>query len=354
MSGRLWRRLVFEDFIGNRMVTSALERIIQQDRIPQTLLFYGSGGVGKATLARQLAVVLLGDAEKIEQDDLSLPHNQERIDERLKLPADKRVEDPLFFNTHPDFVTFAPDGPLRQIAIQQMRLLKERAQYKPLKGRYRVFLVDHFDRANENAANSLLKTLEEPPDHLILVLTAENVYDLLPTIRSRSVQFHLSPLPREEMWEFVRERKLDHPERRVALAGGSPGMAISIDLDVYERRREAMLILLGAASKTSKFSAWAEWAEKLGMSRAEKLDDYLLVIYGLLEDIVLLQQHKDGIRNADIRDQIEPIAGAVTFDWIKAAIQKTDDLVHLMRRNIQKSIALDAMVLELRDRALRQ
>src|SRR5207247_8399908 len=132
--------------------------------------------------------------------------------------------------SHPDFVTFAPDGPLRQISIEQMRLLKERAPFKPLRGNRRVFLIDHIDRANEQAANSLLKTLEEPPAHLLLIMTAENAYDLLPTIRSRAVPFHFAPLAAAEMREFVEARGLDQPERRMALAGGSPGVAVSLDL----------------------------------------------------------------------------------------------------------------------------
>jgi len=112
---------------------------------------------------------------------------------------------------------------MRQIGIPQMRLLKERAQYKPSKGTRRVFLIDQADRANEQAANSLLKTLEEPPDHLILILTAENVYDLLPTIRSRSVVMNFSPLSGDDMQAFARYRKLDSAESRIALSGGSPG-----------------------------------------------------------------------------------------------------------------------------------
>src|SRR6185295_14357402 len=106
------------------------------------------------------------------------------IADREKWPAEKRNEDPLFFSSHPDFLTFAPDGPLRQLTIPQMRLLKDRAQLMPLHGSRRVFLIDSIDRANEQAANSLLKTLEEPPPHLILIMTARNPYDLLPTIRS--------------------------------------------------------------------------------------------------------------------------------------------------------------------------
>src|SRR6185312_9042569 len=103
-------------------------------------------------------------------------------------------------------------------------LLKERAQFKPLHGDRRVFLIDQADRANEQAANSLLKTLEEPPPHLILIMTANNVYDLLPTIRSRSVLLNFSPLTNEEMQDFARARKLESPERRLALSGGSPGI----------------------------------------------------------------------------------------------------------------------------------
>ena len=158
--------------------------------------------MGKATLARRLAAALLGHDEQIEHDDLSLPHNLEVVADRESWPADRRNEDPLLFASYPDFVSFPPDGPLRQISIPQTRLLKERAQYKPMRGNRRVFLIDHVDRANDQAANSLLKTLEEPPDHLILIMTAENAYDLLPTIRSRAVSFSFTPLTDEEMRGF--------------------------------------------------------------------------------------------------------------------------------------------------------
>ncbi len=181
----------FDRFYGNPGVQTALADMIRNQRIPQTLLFSGPEGVGKATLARRFAARLLSDAAKIEQDDLSLEANGSIITDREKWAPDKRNEDPLVFSSHPDFATFPPDGPLRQLTIPQMRLLKERAPLRPLHGPWKVFLIDSIDRANEQAANSLLKILEEPPAHLILILTARNAYDLLPTIRSRSVPVSL-------------------------------------------------------------------------------------------------------------------------------------------------------------------
>ena len=339
---------MFEGFWGNPHVTGAVAQMIAQDRLAQTLLFSGPEGVGKATLARRIGRLLLPHPERIEQDDLSLAPNLETVAAREKWPSEKRNDDPLLFASHPDFVTFAPDGPLRQITIQQARLLKERAQFLPLQGKRRVFLIDHVDRANEQAANSLLKTLEEPPEYLILIMTAENAYDLLPTIRSRAVPFHFTPLSPEEMRAFVTSHKLDRPERRIALAGGSPGLAMSIDIDVYDRRRAAMLTLLKVASGQAPFATWVPVAETIGRGRTDKLDSYLKVLYDLLRDLLLLREDAGQIRNQDIRRDLEAIAQNVEFAWIRAAVAKVDELAEFVRRNIQKSIALDSLVVALR------
>jgi len=339
---------LFDNFWGNPHVTGALEQMLAQERLAQTLLFAGAEGAGKATLARRLGARLLGHPERIEQDDLSRPQNAEIVAGREKWPAEKRNDDPLLFASHPDFVTFAPDGPLRQITIQQARLLKERAQFLPHQGSRRVFLIDRVDRANDQAANSLLKTLEEPPPHLILIMTAENAYDLLPTIRSRAVPFYFAPLSADEMREFVRARGLDQPERRVALAAGSPGLAASLDLEAYDRRRAAMLALLKAAAGAAPFGSWIPVSESMGRSRGEKLDLYLKALHELLRDLLLLREGVGEIRNQDIRADLEALAARVPFDWLRRAVARVDEIAQLLRRNIQKTIALDALIAELR------
>jgi len=339
---------VFSEFFGNASASEILAGMIARKKIPQTILLDGPEGVGKATLARRFAARLLGHPELIERDDLSLEHNAATLAEREKWTAEKRSDDPFFLATHNDFVTFAPDGPLRQIQIPQIRLLKERAQFGPLQGEHRIFLVDGIDRANEQAANSLLKVLEEPPPYLIFLLTAENTYDLLPTIRSRSLPIRLSKLADEEMLAFVRARGLGDSERRVALSAGSPGMAVALDLPTYDKRREAMLALLRSSCGQAPFGDWARYSEKLAASRSEKLEPYLKVLFLLLEDVLHLREGSTSLRNIDLRADLAALARTMEFVWIRESVRRLDELIQLLRRNIQKTIALDALVIELR------
>lgn len=338
---------MFEEFWGNDNVASTLEKMIARDRITQTMLFAGPEGVGKATLARRFAQRLLPRPQLIEQDDLSLEANQEMMRDREKWPSEKRNEDPLLFASHPDFMTFPPDGPLRQITIPQMRLLKERAQFLPNQGKYRVFLIDHIDRAGEQAANSVLKILEEPPPHLVLIATAENAYDLLPTIRSRAVLFQFFPLSPEIMLQFAKVRGVTDAPRRTALAAGSPGLALSLDIEAYTKRRAAMLLLLEVVAGLKPFGAWIPVSESIGRSKNEKLEIYLRLLYDLLRDLVLVAHGRSGIRNEDLSRELGVLAAKLTPERIVRGVRHLDEMVDLVRRNIQKIIALDELILQL-------
>lgn len=335
---------MIENFQGNKTAADALAGMIERERIPQTILLAGPEGVGKATLARRFAQQLLAyDQHKIEQDDLSLEPNIAARTDRLKWTSEKRNDDPLMFGSHPDFLTFAPDGPLEQLSIQQMRLVKERAPMKPLRGKWRVFLIDQIDRANIQAANSLLKTLEEPPEHLILVMTARNPYDLLTTIRSRSVMLNLGRLSPAEMDAFLKTRGVDNPKRRLALAEGSPGVAVGLDLETYDRRRTAMLTLMRVSAGLDQFGAWMKHSDSIGARKTEKLGQYIEVLYSLAEDALRVLHGAAAVRNADIQKDLEALTAKVSFDWLRKIVARADELVELERRNIQKSIALDAI-----------
>jgi DNA polymerase-3 subunit delta' len=276
--------------------------MVEQERIPQTLLLAGPEGVGSHPRPASGRRVI-GDAQKTEQDDLSLPHN---VPGKERGGPRRRAED-LTVRLPTDYVTFAPDGPLRQISMPQTRAQRPGA-VSSSRGSRRVFLIDHLDRANEQAANSLLKTLEEPPDHLILVLTAENAQDLLPTIRSRAVQLHLGPLSPAEMASFVGPRGLDQPERRIRLVAGSPGRAVSLDLEDYDRRKTAMFALLQAARVLRRAPGWS-------MPRQWPRREARIVFVGfirLLEDLMVAAVSGD-VRNLELAGELKPIA-SVSFN----------------------------------------
>ena len=246
----------FDAFFGNSRVVEVLRGMVTEQRLPQTLLFSGPRGVGKATAARLLAAAANCDqgpradpcgacsnCRRMIVADLRSEPIEQLFAERLKMPAAKRLDNPLIVSTHPDLLIFPPDGPLRMITIEQARRLRQAARFGPSEGRWRFFVVDQADRANEEAANSLLKTLEEPAPKLTIILTAENPYDLLPTIRSRAIPFHFGPLSREEMAGFFATRPAIDSAARERLTGwaqGSPGRAVSLDVEAYTRRREAI------------------------------------------------------------------------------------------------------------------
>jgi DNA polymerase-3 subunit delta' len=341
----------FPDFFGNESVVETLSQMIKRRRIAQTIVLSGPEGVGKATLVRRFAAVLLGDGAKVERDDLSLPQNIDAIEEREKWTADKRNDDPLLFSSHPDFVTFPPEGPLRQITIQQMRLLRESAQFKPLKGERRVFLINHLDRANEQAASSLLKVLEEPPEHLVIVATAENLYEVLPTIRSRSVTLTMNRLSEADMAAFGRSRNLADLELRVAISEGCPGIAARLDLELFRARRSLVLAALECSAGIIPFSSWVQQSEAFSAKKSEKLDPYIALSYHLLDDILASSYHRPVLRNRDIQSRVAAIAERVTFAWLEEAVRLLDELLLMIRRNIQKIPALDAMIVKLRNQS---
>jgi DNA polymerase-3 subunit delta' len=183
---------------------------------------------------------------------------------------------------------------------------------------------------------------------MIFVLTAENAYDLLPTIRSRSMLFGMTRLTPAEMAAFLKTRpKLDHAERRLALAAGSPGTALSLDLEVFDKRRAAMLALLKVAARQAPFSSWLKLSESIAASKSEKLEFYLEVLYVLLEDVLLLRFGGATMSNPDLREELQALAKAVSFRWIEVAVKEVDQMSEYIRRNIQKGIALDAFAVRL-------
>lgn len=350
--------------IGHERIVASLWRMVAEERLPQTLMFAGPRGVGKATLARHLAAGIncmvrpgppCGDCSacrRVLSADLSKPSYQKLFQARRKLLAAKRSESPLVIAEHPDVLIFPPDGPMRIIGIDQARALRNSARLAPTEGRRRVFVIDDADRASTEAANALLKTLEEPGPAVTIVLVTENPYLLPPTIRSRSIPFYFAALSLREMKAFLRTRdqvEKDVRDQVAVWSGGCPGLALTLDIEQLLRRRSAMVALIRAALFRGSFPQFAREFKAVAHKRSEGLDELAGVLASLLRDLLRLHLNLDeGLTHRDIVQELRELSARTDFRWIERALEALEDLQRLKQLNIQKQIAVDAYALALR------
>ena len=351
----------------HRQVAASLWRMVEEDRLPQTLLFAGPAGVGKATVARHMAAgincaagpgVPCGDCsacERILSSDLSLPEYRKQLEERRKLPAAKRSEAPLVIAKHTDVLIFPPDGPMQNIGIAQALALRKAAHLRASEGRRRIFIIEHAEHASTEAANALLKTLEEPAPGLTIVLTAENPFLLPATIRSRAVPFFFPALTHDEMTTFLDRRQDIQPDFRPQVstwAQGSPGVALSLDVDEFRARRDAMLALVRTSLARGQFAPLVAEVERVTRKRTEGIDELTAMVASILRDLLRLHlQVGENLTHLDIREELAELSSGVTFAWAERAISALEELEQMGHRNIQKQIALEAYALNLRSRA---
>jgi DNA polymerase-3 subunit delta' len=210
----------------------------------------------------------------------------------------------------------------------------------------------------KEAANSLLKILEEPPAHAHIFLLAENTGELLPTIRSRCGVFRLGALPPEQIEAVLGERRPELQAKQRALvarlAEGAIGRAVSFDLESYlASRQDALVILNNALSDNnpdSDYSALFRMTEtyRAGAEGQQKTSALLHAFASLLEDLLLLQAGTGHlIRNIDLTAQLTRLAQSTQIAWIENALRGMDRVEEGMRRNLLRSLALDSFATSL-------
>jgi DNA polymerase-3 subunit delta' len=206
----------------------------------------------------------------------------------------------------------------------------------------------------KEAANSLLKVLEEPPDHTSLILLTENPQEMLPTIRSRAVIHHLGALPTAELETLLAQRRpeLKPADRALAarLAEGAVGRALTIDLAAYLTSRQDALVLLRTALREPDYSQLFHATEtyRAGADGQEKTINLLRALGSLLEDLLLVVAGTPQlIRNLDLAAELPHLAQNLSIDWIDSAALALSQVEQGMRRNLLRSLSLDAMAVSL-------
>jgi DNA polymerase-3 subunit delta' len=209
----------------------------------------------------------------------------------------------------------------------------------------------------KEAANSLLKVLEEPPPNCTLILLSENPAEMLPTIRSRAMLHRLGAIPVETLEQLLATRRPDLKGPRRALVArmshGAVGRALSFDAETYLASRTDALIILRSALRDPDFSTLFRATDTYrgGADGQEKTLNLLRATNSLIEDMLLLIAGTPQlVRNQDIAAELSQLATGIGIDWIDHASNALADVEKGMRRNLLRSLSLDAMALAL-DRA---
>ena len=357
----------FKNFLGNTQTVTHLRESIRAGRFPHSLILAGPRGAGKYTLALMLAqaVNCLSPTETDGLPDfcgvcrncarIALAANlealvDEAVEAREALRETDKRETRILIQTHPDVLIVPPDPPQLLIKLGQVRQVIHVAYYRPPVESNRSFSIFTSSAFMKEAANSLLKVLEEPPDHTSLILLTENPQEMLPTIRSRAVIHRLGAIPAADLETLLAARRpqLKPADRALAarLAEGAVGRALTIDLSVYLASRQDALILLRTALREPDYSQLFHATEsyRAGADGQEKTINLLRAFGSLIEDLLLIVAGTPRlIRNIDLEAELARLARGLSVDWIENAARALVQVEQGMRRNLLRSLSLDAM-----------
>ena len=234
---------------GHRAALAFVARCVEAERPPHALLLVGPDGVGKTTLALDLTAGLLC----LDPDPTARPCRA--------CAACRKVE----HGNHPDLHRLSPEGAGQQIRVGQVQALAAELALLPLEGRFLLAIVEHAHRLNLDAQNALLKTLEEPPAAVCLILAADDSSTLLPTVVSRCARLRLGPVGPEQIAELLDQAGLADRSTGSALArlaGGRPGAALALaqrpEAVIAQERLARTLIDLLAADRRRRLGSQAD------------------------------------------------------------------------------------------------
>ncbi len=317
--------------IGHERVVRLLQRFVERDSIPHAILLLGPQGIGKSTVAREWAAAVNCLAE----DPAERPCGACRS---CALVA---------ANRHPDLIWMQPKKGVWR--IDQVRELERNLMLSPVEGRYRIAILENFDLATQAAANALLKTLEEPAPHALLVLTASDESNLLPTIVSRCHVLKLRPAPEDEIERGLVASGVDAGKARLyaRISGGRPGLA-------FRMHQEPEIL-------AKRESFWQDFLEMLRSGYAERTlyasklseDQALLQLWfdhwiGWWRDLTLIQEGTpESIVNVDLMQDLERIARGIPTGAAASYLQRLQRGFSMWRSNVNTRLLLEDLLLQM-------
>ena len=329
----------FHTIIGHRSTIVSLQTAAARQRLAHAYLFHGEDAIGKRTTALCFAQALLCEHGPSEDglDACGTCQSCRHIDAR----------------THPDYFVIEPDRELAtpQIKIEQIREIEQQIIYRPLVGDRKICIIDDADRMTIGAANALLKTLEEPPDHSLFLLISSRPASLPATIRSRCQSLRFATPARTDVEAAViLKREMQPTDARflAMLSEGRLGEALSTDLKAVRAQQRELIELVSPSflrSVTNVLTA----AESL--AKADRAAETLSWIARWVRDLVIIQVggDRDQLLNVDQVPALERDARQAQSDALLDLLCDIEDTQRQATRHLNLHMALENILLRLRD-----
>ncbi len=332
----------FDLIQGQQQAIGLLATLLRNGHIPHAFIFTGIDGIGKQTAARAFAMACNcanPQPFKTAWPDLPSPP-------AVNACGQCRTCRRILADNHPDILHVRPSGNLIRIAA--IRELIQRLMLKPYEQGKRVVIIANAHAMNPEAGNALLKVLEEPPENTLLILTAQQTTDLLPTIVSRCQQIRFAPLPRDVLVELIAANEdLTREEALSAanLSGGSYTHALRLIGEGWIPRR-TWLAKEVSQLRTQPTVTILALAEKLAARKA-LLPDTLAWLLSWYRDVIVFPFQPQQVVNSDLQDQIEATAAGVDQQTLIKGMRLIQKALKDLQANANPRLTMEALVLQL-------
>ena len=321
------------NLIGHEWAVDMLKKHVVNRTARHAYLFAGPPGLGRRSLALRFAQALNCQTPI----DAGIPCGQCRNCKQIEAMQ------------HPDLSVVQADSEGSTLKVDQIRDARRSLTLKPYIANYRVALFLRFQQANDNAANALLKTLEEAPSYAVLILTADNPEQLLPTIVSRCEVLRLRPLNIEAVQKELENRGLEVGQAKLIahISGGRFGYALRLieNDSLLEKRDQRLndLLTLIPASRVEKFA----YADKLAKDK-ESMRQVILIWLSYWRDVMLrTAQAESPLVNVDRNMEIENLADRMDLSSARRVVSSLENTLEKMERNVNSRMLAEVLLLDL-------